>query len=103
MKENYREPVYIIGVAAKLLKICPNTLRIWERKGLVEPCRLGKNRFYSKCDLDRLEHIKELLQRKHLNIEGVKRVLNTTKCWEVKDCKPKKKKSCPVYRKYIST
>jgi len=44
-----------------------------------------KNRFYSPCDLDRLEQIKELLQEKHINIEGVKNILSTTRCWEVKN------------------
>ncbi|NQT90776.1 MAG: MerR family transcriptional regulator, partial [Candidatus Omnitrophica bacterium] len=76
------------------------TLRIWERKKLIKPSRIGKNRFYSKCDLDRLEYIKELLQEKRINIEGVKNILDTTRCWDVKKCKPKEKNACPVYLKY---
>lgn len=100
MEHDYREPVYTIGIVAKMLSVCPATLRIWERKGLIKPTRLGKNRFYSRCDLDRLEYIKELLQKKHVNIEGVRIVLSTTRCWEVKKCKPKERESCPVYLKY---
>jgi len=100
MKQNEREPVYTIGIVAKLLKVCPATLRIWERKGLVAPVRLGKNRFYSKCDLERMEHIKDLLQNKRLNIEGVKNILHTTQCWDVKKCKPQERDACPVYLKY---
>lgn len=100
MEHTYREPVYTIGIVARMLKVCPATLRIWERKGLIKPTRLGKNRFYSRCDLDRLENIKDLLQKKHVNIEGVKNILNTTQCWEVKKCKPKERSSCPVYLKY---
>ncbi|MDI6606475.1 MAG: MerR family transcriptional regulator, partial [Candidatus Omnitrophota bacterium] len=87
MEHSYREPVYTIGIASKMLAVCPATLRIWERKGLIRPTRLGKNRFYSKCDLDSLSRIKELLQKKHINIEGVKRILGTTKCWELKKCR----------------
>lgn len=100
MELNYREPVYTIGIAAKLLEVCPATLRIWEKKGLIKPVRLGKNRFYSKCDIDRLKYIKELIQEKRINIEGVKTILNTTHCWEIKKCKPEERKSCSVYLKY---
>lgn len=100
MKTGYRDPVYTIGVVAKLLEVCPATLRIWERKGLIKPKRLGKNRFYSQCDVDRLEDIRELIQKKRINIEGVKNILNATRCWEIKKCQPKEKEACPVYLRY---
>ena len=100
MEQGYRDPVYTIGVTAKFLKVCSATLRIWEKKGLIKPVRLGKNRFYSKCDIDRLEYIKDLLQKKRVNIKGVKALLSATKCWEVKKCKPKERESCSVYLRY---
>ena len=99
MELDYKDPVYTIGIVAKFLKVCAATLRIWERKGLIKPVRLGKNRFYSKCDLDRLGQIKDLIQKKRINIEGVKNILSTTRCWEVKKCKPKEREDCPVYLK----
>ena len=102
IKKGYKEPVYTIAIAARLLKVCPNTLRIWERKGLIKPVRLGKNRFYSRYDIDCLDYIKELLQKKHVNIEGVKQILISTRCWEVKKCKPKERKVCSFYRKHGS-
>lgn len=97
MRQGYNEPVYVIGIAAKLLKVCPATLRIWEKKNLINPARIGKSRFYSKYDLEKLEYIKKLLQKKRINIEGVKNILNTARCWDIKKCKPKDKLSCPVY------
>lgn len=100
MEYGYKEPVYTIGIAAKLLKVCPATLRIWEKKGLIKPTRLGKNRFYSKCDMDRLEYIKELIQKERINIKGVKSILSTTRCWEVKKCKPQERDTCKVYQRY---
>lgn len=100
MKENYREPVYTIGITAGMLKVCSATLRIWEKKGLIKPHRLGKNRFYSRCDVDRLEHIKKLIQKKRINIQGVKNILSTAKCWEIKKCKAQDRESCPVYLTY---
>jgi MerR family transcriptional regulator/heat shock protein HspR len=92
------EPVYTIGVVARLLKVCPATLRIWERKGLIKPVRLGKNRFYSVCDLERLRRAKDLIQKKGLNIEGAKSVLKLTRCWDVKNCGEAVRESCSVYK-----
>ncbi len=100
MEHNYRDPLYTIGIAAKLLKVCSATLRIWERNGLIKPARLGKDRFYSRCDIDRLQDIKELIQKKRLNIQGAKAVLSATYCWEIKKCKTKEKQVCPVYLKH---
>lgn len=103
MEYGYKEPVYTIGIIAKSLKVCPTTLRIWERKGLIKPARIGKNRFYSKYDVERLEYIKELIQKKRINIEGIKGMLSTSRCWEVKKCKPKERNTCKVYQKYGKT
>lgn len=100
MEKGYREPVYTIGVTARLLKVCAATLRIWERKGLIHPARMGKNRFYSQSDIDRLEKIKGLIQKKRINIAGVKRILSTAPCWEIKKCQPKEKRRCPIYLEY---
>jgi MerR family transcriptional regulator, heat shock protein HspR len=102
MKQDYKEPAYTIGIVSKKLGVCPATIRIWEKKKLLKPARIGKNRFYSPCDLDRLWKIKKLLQEKRINIEGVKNILSTTRCWEVKNCAPKERDSCSVYSKYRS-
>jgi len=97
MKEHEAMPVYTIGIAAKFLAVCPATLRLWEKKALIKPARIGKNRFYSKCDIDRLECIKYLLQKRRINIAGVKETLDTEFCWEVKNCNEKARKYCLVY------
>lgn len=99
MEHDYKEPVYTIGITAKTLAVCPATLRIWENKGLIKPARIGKNRFYSRCDWDALSRIKELLQARRINIEGVKNILTTARCWELKRCAPKQRSRCRVYRK----
>jgi len=67
--------VYVISVAAELAGVHPQTLRIYERKGLLEPSRSpGGNRRYSEDDIDRLRRITELTEA-GLNLAGVKRVL----------------------------
>ena len=67
--------VYVISVAAELAGVHPQTLRIYERKGLVDPARTeGGSRRYSEVDIDRLRRIQELTNA-GLNLEGVRRVM----------------------------
>ena len=70
-----RRAVYVISVAAELAGVHPQTLRIYERKGLLEPARTqGGNRRYSDIDIDRLRRISEL-SADGMNLAGIKRVL----------------------------
>lgn len=94
-------PLYTIGVTANLLRVCQATLRLWEKKGLIKAYRIGKNRFYSNCNIDRLKEIKRLLQEERINIAGVKNIIEKTFCWEIKKCSLKEKASCPVYKQNI--
>ncbi|HET6793288.1 MAG TPA: helix-turn-helix transcriptional regulator [Acidimicrobiales bacterium] len=67
--------VYVISVAAELAGVHPQTLRIYERRGLLDPARTeGGNRRYSERDIDRLRRIQELTAA-GLNLEGVRRVM----------------------------
>jgi len=69
------EAVYIISVAAELAGIHPQTLRIYERRGLLSPYRTpGGTRRYSDKDLERLGAIQALTQA-GINLEGVRRIL----------------------------
>ncbi len=69
------QAVYVISVAAELTGMHPQTLRIYERKGLLDPSRTsGGSRRFSEHDLERLRHIQELTST-GLNLEGVRRVL----------------------------
>jgi MerR family transcriptional regulator/heat shock protein HspR len=67
--------VYIISVAAELTGVHPQTLRVYEQKGLVDPARTGGgSRRYSQADIEQLIRIQELTSE-GLNLAGVKRVL----------------------------
>ena len=67
--------LYIISVAASLADVHPQTLRTYERKGLLHPARTAKNRRrYSEADIRRLERIQELTSQ-GLNLSGVAKVL----------------------------
>ncbi|MGQ0847633.1 MAG: heat shock protein transcriptional repressor HspR [Actinomycetota bacterium] len=76
MSEKRTTAVFVISVAAELAGMHPQTLRIYERKGLIDPYRTpGGTRRYSQADIDRLTLIQELTNR-GLNLEGVKQVLD---------------------------
>jgi len=73
--ERSTRAVYVISVAAELAGVHPQTLRIYERKGLLDPARTGGgNRRYSEADIAHLRRIQELTTA-GLNLEGVRQVM----------------------------
>ncbi|EAI7167945.1 heat shock transcriptional regulator HspR [Campylobacter jejuni] len=76
MEQHYDEPVYLISVVAKVLSIHPQTLRQYEREGLIEPSRTdGKIRLYSQRDIDRIKLILRLTRDMGINLAGVDVIL----------------------------
>jgi MerR family transcriptional regulator/heat shock protein HspR len=68
--------VFMISVAAELAHMHPQTLRVYESRGLIEPQRSAKNtRLYSQRDVERLKHIQRLTGELGLNLAGVEIVL----------------------------
>ncbi len=73
---SYDEPVYLISVVASMLNIHPQTLRQYEREGLVEPARTqGRMRLYSQRDIDRMKLILRLTRQMGVNLAGVDIIL----------------------------
>ncbi len=73
---DYDDAVYVISIAAELASMHPQTLRAYERKGLVHPARTeGNTRRYSRRDVDQLRFIQHLTQDQGLNLAGVELVL----------------------------
>ena len=71
------EPVYAISVAARLCDMHPQTLRLYERLGLVTPNRLdNRNRLYSEQDIERLKRIQRLTRDLGVNLAGVTVIFN---------------------------
>lgn len=78
------EPVYTIGVVARLLGISPQTLRVFEREGLVAPSRTDANiRLYSQNELVVLRRICELVKTEGVNIAGVRAVMRVERRYGV--------------------
>ena len=76
------EPLYTISIAARLVRperpdepIHPQTLRMYEKLGLVTPQRVGKNRLYSDRDIQRLRQIQRFTQDMGVNLAGVEVIL----------------------------
>ena len=69
-------PRYVISVAADIVGMHPQTLRIYENKGLIRPKRTaGNTRLYSEADIQRLQLIQQLMNDLGLNLAGVEQVL----------------------------
>ncbi len=76
-KDRQRRPLYLISVVADMLRVHPQTLRTYEREGLVRPARTeGNTRLYSQEDVDRVELILRLTKELGVNLAGVEVVLN---------------------------
>lgn len=72
-------PLYMISVAAELAGVHPQTLRIYERRSLVNPSRsAGNTRLYSDADIARLRLIQQLTQEEGINLAGVIRIIELT-------------------------
>jgi len=74
--KSYCEPVYLISEVATILNIHPQTLRQYEREGLVTPSRTsGKIRLYSQEDIDYIKYILTLTREDGINLAGVSKIL----------------------------
>jgi len=72
-----KRPVYMIGIASELIGVHPQTLRMYEQKGLLRPRKSIKNtRLYSQEDVDLGRYIQWLTQEMGMNLAGVKKVLD---------------------------
>ena len=90
-------PLYPIGIVAELIGITEQTLRLYEKHGLILPARRNKNRYYSDNDIKWLTCIRDLIHTKKISIEGIKKLLEYAPCWEITNCPEDKKAKCSAY------
>ena len=73
------EPCYVISIAARMVGLHAQSLRYYEKMGLIEPARSeGRVRFYSQRDIERLRQIKTLMNDLGVNLAGVEVILRLT-------------------------
>lgn len=103
MKKDYSEeekkemPLYPIGIVAELIGTTDQTLRLYEKHGLIKPARRNKNRFYSENDIKWLRCLRELIHTKKISIEGIKKLLDYAPCWELTACSDDRKDKCSAF------
>ncbi|MBL3520979.1 heat shock protein transcriptional repressor HspR [Aliarcobacter lanthieri] len=79
-KNSYIEPVYLISAVAEILNIHPQTLRQYEREGLIKPSRTnGKIRLYSQKDINHIKYVLTLTRDLGVNLAGVDIILQLNK------------------------
>lgn len=79
------QPLYTIGIVSELLQIHPETIRVWERFGLIKPGRRSTKRFFSDNDVKRMRFIQRLMSD-GLNLPGISFFLRLYPCWQYGDC-----------------
>jgi MerR family transcriptional regulator, heat shock protein HspR len=97
-REKSDMPLYTIGVVSELLGTTNQTLRLYEKHGLIKPYRKNANRFYSENDIQWLFCLRELIHNKKISIEGIKMLLNYAHCWQIKNCDEKTKNICLAFK-----
>ena len=80
MAQRFSVPLFVISVAARLVEMHPQTLRKYEREGLIAPSRTSGNlRLYSDQDIERLRQVKYLVEERSMNLAGVQMALDLTR------------------------
>ena len=75
--EEHEEPAFIISVAARMLGVHAQTLRYYERAGVVEPSRSsGRIRLYSRADIERIRQVQRLIDELGVNLAGAEIIIN---------------------------
>ena len=111
---SYDEPVYLISVVASILDIHPQTLRQYEKEGLIEPSRTqGRMRLYSQRDIDKIKFVLQLTRKMGINLAGVDVILKLKEqldvmSAEIKDLreelsKVNKNGSVPTHKAVVTT
>lgn len=95
MKED--KAFFTIGRAAEMLEIHPRTLRNYEEAGLISPLRKGAWRYYSLRDIQWIECLREMVHEHGVSLNGVKKLLKFTPCWNIINCSFEKRKRCSAF------
>lgn len=82
-KGDKKLPVFMISVVSRMLEVHPQTLRLYEKEGLITPCRTQRSRLYSQEDVERLEMILRLSRELGVNRAGVDIILRLRRKLEV--------------------
>ena len=99
MKDIKTDPVYTIGVAAKLLDVSVHLLRVYEQEGLIlsERTPTGR-RMYSDLEIEKVRCIRRMIREQGMNYEGLRRMLALVPCWRLRNCSVHEKDDCAAFK-----
>jgi len=91
-------PKFTIGTVGRMLRVSEQTLRLYERRGLILAHKSGGNqRRYSQSDVERLQCIRDAITKYKISIEGIRRIQSMIPCWKYVQCPAEQRLSCPAY------
>ena len=84
--DNPEAPLFPIGVVAEVLQVTDQTLRVYEKNGIIKPSRRNKDRYYSSNDIVWLKCIRRFLKEDGLNLKGIEKLMRFVPCYEISPC-----------------
>jgi MerR family transcriptional regulator/heat shock protein HspR len=100
--KNQDKSLYSIGVAARILGVSVQTLRMYESEGLIIiPKSAGNQRIYSEADIERLRCIRKAINEDKISISGMKRIHGMIPCWDIIKCSAEERSVCPAYKNHL--
>jgi len=84
--DNPEAPLFPIGVVAELLHVTDQTLRVYEKNGLITPTRRNKDRYYSANDIVWLKCLRRFLREEGINLRGIEKLIKFVPCYEISPC-----------------
>lgn len=87
--------MYSVGIVAQLLGMHPQTIRNYDKVGLLLPARRSRWRLYSPHDLVRIRIMRYLVHDVGMSLQGLRRLLGVIPCWEINGCSPLRRERCP--------
>jgi MerR family transcriptional regulator/heat shock protein HspR len=99
-KTNLNTPQHPIGTVAKKLGISVETIRLYERRGLILATKTeGNQRLFSQSDIERLQCIRGAINEHKISIEGIRRIQSFVPCWEHIGCTKVQQANCPAFHR----
>lgn len=93
-EEKQSMPLYPIGIVAELIGATDQTLRLYEKHGLVKPARRNRDRYFSENDIKWIRCLRNLIHVQKISIEGIKRLLEYAPCWDIMKCSEETRRKC---------
>jgi len=99
-KEDKHTPSLSIGSVAQKLGVSVETIRLYERRGLILITKTeGNQRLYSESDIERLQCIRTAINEQKISIEGIRRIQSFVPCWRHIHCSTDQRANCPAYQR----